>query len=117
MRDLSEIRVDIDSADSALKEFFVKRMELVEQVAEEAAEPASIEEVVAAEEENIRTIDSGTNCAGKPIYEVILPILFARKSRKPDALKIPTATINPTSVGIILITVTIPFLAPFTNSS
>lgn len=34
MKDLSEIRVDIDTTDSALKELFLKRMELVEQVAE-----------------------------------------------------------------------------------
>ena len=72
---------------------------------------------VAAEDENIFTIARGTNSEGKPMYDVNFPKTLESKSKNPEALKIPTAVINPISVGIILITVESPLLAPFTNSS
>ena len=58
---------------------------------------------VAAEEENIFTRVRGTNSPGKPIYSVIFPIRRAKNSRNPDARRMPTATISPISVGMILI--------------
>ena len=53
---------------------------------------------VAAEDENIFTIVSGTNSPGNPMYFVNFPIASDRKSRKPDALNIPTAVIRPINV-------------------
>lgn len=67
---------------------------------------------VAAEEENIFTMVRGTNSPGNPRYFVNFPIISDRKSRKPEALNIPTAVISPIKVGMIFITVRNPFLAP-----
>lgn len=72
---------------------------------------------VAAEEENIFTIVRGTSSPGNPIYLVKLPMIPARKSRNPDARRIPTAIMSPTNVGIILITVKKPLLAPLIKTS
>ena len=71
----------------------------------------------AAEEENIFTIASGTSSPGNPIYEVNFPRISERKSRNPEARRIPTAVIRPIRVGRIRITVRNPLLAPFTNVS
>ena len=60
---------------------------------------------VAAEEENIFTMVSGTSSPGNPIREVNMPSMDEIKSRNPEARRIPTATIRPIKVGIILMTV------------
>lgn len=70
---------------------------------------------VAADDENIFTIVSGTSSPGNLKNFVNLPMNSARKSRNPDALRIPTAVINPTSVGIIFMTVKNPLRAPLIN--
>ena len=72
---------------------------------------------MAAEEENIFTIVSGTSSPGKPMYEENCPIAEERKSRKPEARRIPTAAISPISVGIRRITVRKPLFAPLINVS
>lgn len=72
---------------------------------------------VAAEEENILTRERGTNLAGKWMYFVNGSIEAQRKSKNPEALKIPTAVISPINVGMILKTVENPFLAPTINVS
>ena len=72
---------------------------------------------VAAEDENKRTIASGTSSTGKWIHCAGTASSLEISSRNPDARSIPTATINPTSVGRIFNTVWIPSAAPFTNSS
>ena len=72
---------------------------------------------VAAEEENILTIVSGTSCTGNPICTTNLLTTSAKKSKNPEALNTPTATISPINVGIILITVKNPCLAPFIKCS
>ena len=60
---------------------------------------------VAAEEENIFTTVSGTSSPGNPIWSVSRPIWEAIISRNPDALKIPTAIISATIVGMIFTTI------------
>jgi len=72
---------------------------------------------VAADDENIFTSVNGTSSPGNPIFPVNCCISPARKSRNPDALNTPTATIRPISVGIIFNTVANPSLAPFTKVS
>ena len=72
---------------------------------------------VAAEDENIFTMVSGTSSPGKPILAVKCPMIEEKKSRKPEARKIPTATIRPISVGMILMTVKNPLRAPLMKLS
>ncbi len=72
---------------------------------------------VAADEENIFTMVRGTSSPGNPTYLEKLPIISARKSRKPEARRTPTATISPTRVGMIFMTVKNPFLAPLIKVS
>ena len=72
---------------------------------------------VAAEEENIRTMERGTNGAGKPTSSAGLERRLERKSRNPLARRTPTPTIKPMRVGRMEATVFMPFLAPRTKSS
>ena len=72
---------------------------------------------VAADDENIFTTVSGTSSPGKPMISEKFPTKSDKKSRKPEARKIPTATISPIRVGMILITVKKPFFAPLTKVS
>ncbi len=72
---------------------------------------------VAAEEENILITERGTSSPGKWIYFVSDPISEENKSKKPDALNIPTAVISPIKVGMIFRTVEKPFLAPLIKFS
>ncbi len=71
---------------------------------------------VAAEEENILTMAAGINSIGicsEPANRSKIPV---RKSKKPDARKMPTAVISPTSVGKMSMTVKKPSFAPFRKS-
>lgn len=70
---------------------------------------------VAADELNSLTIISGTMLAGIPIFPHTPLKSPAIKSRNPEALNTPTATISPISVGAIETTVLIPSSAPFTK--
>ena len=70
----------------------------------------------AAEEENIFTIASGTSSPGNPIYAVNRPRRPARKSRNPEARRMPTAVIRPIKVGRIRITVRKPLFCPLHKS-
>ena len=72
---------------------------------------------MAAEEENILTMVSGMSSPGKPIWEENRPIRTARKSRKPEARRIPTAAISPISVGMRRMTVRNPLRAPLMKVS
>lgn len=72
---------------------------------------------VAADEENIFTRERGTSSPGKWIYLVNDPIKEERKSKNPDARKMPTAVIRPIKVGMILKTVEKPVLAPIIKLS
>ena len=72
---------------------------------------------VAAEEENIFTMVSGTSSPGKPMYAVKWPMIDDRKSRKPEARRIPTATMRPMRVGMIFMTVKKPLFAPLIKLS
>jgi len=71
---------------------------------------------VAALAENRRTTASGTSCTGNPIPAKSLPRISESHLRKPDARRIPTAVISPTSVGRIANAVWIPSPAPRTKS-
>ena len=72
---------------------------------------------VAAEEENILTMAMGISSEGIPICFVQPMQVVEMKSNSPEALRIPTATISPTSVGRIPTTVCMPSFAPFKKSS
>ena len=72
---------------------------------------------VAADEENIFTIVSGTSSPGKPILPVKFSSRPEMKSRNPEARSIPTAAISPISVGMIRTTVKKPLFAPLLNVS
>ena len=72
---------------------------------------------VAADELNSLTIISGTMLAGIPSFPHTPLKSPAIKSRNPEALNTPTATISPISVGAIETTVLIPSSAPFTKLS
>ena len=60
---------------------------------------------VAAEDENILTTVTGISSGGKPSQPIPRPSSPEKHSRKPEARRIPTATISPISVGMIPMTV------------
>ncbi len=72
---------------------------------------------MAAEDENILTMESGMSSPGNPMCEENCPIRDARKSRKPDARRMPTAAIRPIRVGMSRITVRNPLRAPLMKVS
>jgi len=72
---------------------------------------------VAAEEENSFTVKRVQSCAGKPQISAKGSNVFSNISKKPEALRIPTATIRPIMVGMISHTTLNPSPAPFKKVS
>jgi hypothetical protein len=68
------------------------------------------------EEKDLTTV-RGTSSPGNPMAAVNCPIQEEIISRNPEARRIPTDTISPMSVGMILRTVKNPFRAPLMKCS